>query len=75
MQGYTSYEKPFNLTQREREILQLIAESFTNKETASKLNISLYTVQVHRKNIMQKLGIHRYADLIRYAINEGISKL
>ena len=75
MQGYRRYEKPVNLTQREREILQLIAESFTNKETARKLNISLYTVQVHRRNIMQKLGIHKHADLIRYAIKEGISKL
>lgn len=75
MQGYRRYEKPVNLTQREREILQLIAESFTNKETARKLNISLYTVQVHRRNIMQKLGLHKYADLVRYAIKEGISKL
>ena len=75
MQGHRRYEKPVNLTQREREILQLIAESFTNKEIARKLNISLYTVQVHRRNIMQKLDIHKHADLIRYAIKEGISKL
>jgi len=75
MQGHRRYEKPVNLTQREREILQLIAESFANKEIARKLNISLYTVQVHRRNIMQKLDIHKHADLIRYAIKEGISKL
>lgn len=74
IQGYRKYEKPFDLTQREREILQLIAESFTNKEIARRLNISLYTVQVHRKNIMKKLGIHKHADLVRYAIKEGISK-
>ncbi|NIN01039.1 MAG: response regulator [candidate division Zixibacteria bacterium] len=74
-QGYRRSEEAFNLTQREREIIQLIAESFTNKEIARQLNISLYTVQVHRKNIMKKLGINKHASLIRYAIKEGISKL
>lgn len=64
-----------NLTKREREILQLLAESITNKEIAKILNLSLNTVESHRKNIMRKLGIHKYADLVRYAIKEGISKL
>lgn len=68
-------EKIVKLTKREREILQLIAEGFTNKEIAGKLNLSLYTVHVHRRNIMQKLNIHKHADLVRYAIKEGISKL
>lgn len=64
-----------HLTEREREVLQLIAEGFTNKEIASNLNLALNTVHVHRKNIMQKLDIHKHAGLIRYAIKEGIVKL
>jgi DNA-binding NarL/FixJ family response regulator len=67
--------KVINLTEREREILQLIAEGFTNKEIAVKLNISLDTAHVHRNNIMQKLDIHNQAGLIRYALKEGISQL
>jgi DNA-binding NarL/FixJ family response regulator len=63
------------LTKREREVLQLIGEGCTNKEIAQKLNLYLNTVQVHRRNLMQKLNIHRQADLIRYTIKEGISKL
>jgi len=63
------------LTSREKEILQLISEGFTNKEIAAKLHLSLNTVNVHRKNLMNKLGMHKHADLIRYAIKEGISKL
>ncbi|TES94450.1 MAG: response regulator transcription factor [Candidatus Cloacimonadota bacterium] len=73
--GYKRYKKIVNITKREREILQLIAEGFTNKEIASKLKRSLNTVHVHRNNIMQKLDIHKQADLIRFAIKEGISKL
>lgn len=73
--GYKKYQKIVSLTRREREILQLIAEGFTNKETARKLNLSLNTVHVHRKNIMEKLDIHKQADLIRYALKEGISNL
>jgi DNA-binding NarL/FixJ family response regulator len=63
------------LTKREREILQLIAEGFTNKEIAIHLKLSLNTVHVHRNNIMSKLDIHKQADLIRYALKEGISHL
>ena len=69
-------EKKFpSLTRREREIVQLIGEGLTTKEIAIKLTISLNTVNVHRKNIMAKLDIHRKANLIRYALKEGISKL
>lgn len=68
-------ENLVRLTEREREVLQLIAEGFTNKEIASNLNLALNTVHVHRKNIMQKLDIHKHAGLIRYAIKEGIIKL
>jgi DNA-binding NarL/FixJ family response regulator len=63
------------LTPREREILQLIAEGLINKEIAKKLDISHNTVHVHRRNIMEKLDIHKQADLIRYALKEGISQL
>lgn len=68
-------ENLIHLTEREREVLQLIAEGFTNKEIATNLNLALNTVHVHRKNIMQKLDIHKHAGLIHYAIKEGIIKL
>ena len=71
---YKKKKKAVELTRREREILQLIAEGFSNKEIAGKLNISSATVHVHRSNIMQKLNIHKQAGLIRYAIKEGISE-
>jgi DNA-binding NarL/FixJ family response regulator len=74
-QHYSSNEKAVDLTKREREILQLIGEGLTDKEISMKLNLSLYTVHVHRKNIMNKLDIHKQAGIIRYAIREGISKL
>ncbi|MDD2717384.1 MAG: response regulator transcription factor [Candidatus Wallbacteria bacterium] len=60
------------LTLREREVLQLIAEGFSNKEIASRMRLALNTVNAHRKNIMEKLNIHKQADLIRYAIKEGL---
>jgi len=66
---------PNGLTKREREVLQLIGEGSTNKEIAQRLNLFLNTVQVHRRNLMHKLNIHKQADLIRYTIKEGISKL
>lgn len=69
------YQKSTSLTPREREILQLISEGFSNKEVARQLSLSINTVHVHRKNIMRKLDLHRQADLIRYAIKEGISQL
>lgn len=63
------------LSKREREILQLIAEGFTNREIAEKLSRSENTIHVHRTKIMQKLNIHRQADLIRYALKENISSI
>ena len=63
------------LTVREREILQLIAEGLNNKEIAKRLGLALKTILVHRNNIMQKLDIHNQAQLIRFAIREGISTL
>jgi len=60
------------LTTREREILQLLAEGKNNKEVASLLNLSLYTVETHRSNIFQKLNLHSSAELILYAIRKGV---
>jgi DNA-binding CsgD family transcriptional regulator len=60
------------LTPREREVLQLIAEGRTNKEVANLLQISVYTVDAHRGNILQKLDLHGVPELILYAVRKGI---
>ncbi len=60
------------LTAREREILQLIAESNSTKEVAAKLNISVKTAENHRTNLMKKLDRHDVASLTRYAIEQGL---
>ena len=60
------------LTPREREVLQLLAEGKSNKETANVLNLSLHTVETHRGNILQKLNLHGQAELILYAIRKGV---
>jgi two-component system response regulator NreC len=60
------------LTDREREVLQLVAEGKTNKEVALLLNISLTTVETHRTHILQKLGLHSVPELILYAVRKGI---
>ena len=60
---------------REREVLQLIAEGHRSPEIARRLHISEYTVETHRRNIMQKLDLHSVAELTRYAIREGITHL
>ncbi len=60
------------LTAREREILQLIAESHSTKEVAQKLNISVKTAENHRTNLMKKLDLHDVASLTRYAIQQGL---
>jgi len=60
------------LTAREREILQLLAEGKTNKEVASMLNLSVYTVETHRTHILQKLNLHNVPELILYAVRKGI---
>ena len=63
------------LTDREREILQLVAEGRTNREIADKLFISVKTVLRHRTNIMEKLGFHNRTELIKYAISKGLIEL
>lgn len=60
------------LTDREREVLQLVAEGRTNKEVAALLNIGLTTVETHRTHILQKLGLHSIPELILYAVRKGI---
>jgi len=60
------------LTTREREVLQLLAEGKNNKEVATLLNLSLYTVETHRGNILQKLNLHSGAELILYAVRKGV---
>lgn len=63
------------LTPKEKEVLQLIAEGYSSKQIARNFNLSLNTIHVHRNNIMKKLGIHKQAELVRYAIKEGIAQL
>jgi len=60
------------LTPREREILQLLAEGKSNKDIATQLNLSLYTVETHRRNLQEKLNLHSLAELILYAVRKGI---
>ena len=55
------------MTERERAILQLLAEGQSNKEAAAVLNLSPYTVETHRTNMMQKLGLHNTAEIVLYA--------
>jgi DNA-binding NarL/FixJ family response regulator len=60
------------LTSREREVLQMLAEGKTNKEIASVLNLSAYTVEAHRGRVMEKLNVHTIADLVRFAVRNGL---
>lgn len=60
------------LTPREREVLQLLAEGKSNKEVAALLDLSVYTVETHRGNILQKLNLHGTPELILYAVRKGI---
>jgi DNA-binding NarL/FixJ family response regulator len=60
------------LTEREREVLQLIAEGHTNRDIAQMLMLSIKTVQAHRSNMMDKLGAHDRTDLVKYAIRVGM---
>ena len=60
------------LTSREREILQLLAERKSNKEIAQVLNLSIYTIETHRRNLQEKLNLHSLAELILYAVRKGV---
>jgi len=63
------------LSNREREVLQLIAEGMTTKQIASDLNVSSKTIETHRRNIMKKLNIHSIAELTKVAIQEGLTSV
>jgi len=60
------------LSSREREVLQLIAEGKTNKDIASALKLSVYTVEAHRGRIMEKLNLHSVGELVRFAVRHGL---
>jgi DNA-binding NarL/FixJ family response regulator len=65
-------ERTHGLTPRELEVLQLICSGLSNKEIAEKLALSVNTVAVHRANIMNALGLHKTAELVVYAISNGL---
>ena len=70
------FEDPYEkLTDREKQVLKLIAEGHTHKEVADMLNISVKTVIAHQSNISEKLNIHNRAELIKFAIQRGIIKI
>jgi DNA-binding NarL/FixJ family response regulator len=73
--GNLKGERDTGLTPRELEILQHIVAGKSNKEIASELNLSVNTVSVHRANIMDALGIHKTAELVVYAIRNGLVNL
>lgn len=70
-----SRQNDSGLSPREREVLQLIAEGYTNKQIAEILCISIKTVQSHRSNLMQKLDLHNQGELIKYAIQKKIIEI
>ncbi len=65
-------ERYDGLTEREKEILTLIAQGLSNQQIAQKLYISIKTVQTHRAHILEKLGLHDRTELVRYAIRKGL---
>jgi len=74
-EAFTTGQSPrraTELTSREGEVLQLIAEGFSNKQIAAELSISIKTVEKHRQQVMNKLNIHDVAGLTRYAISKGM---
>ena len=60
------------LTPREMEVLKLVAEGYTNQEIADQLVVSIKTVQAHRANVMEKLGLHNITHLVRFAVRAGL---
>ena len=64
-----------SLTSREREVLQLIAEGHSARDIAQRLHLSVKTVETHRRQVMEKLGIRSVAELTKFAIREGLTSL
>jgi two-component system NarL family response regulator len=73
--GSPGEAKPGVLSEREREVLQLLAEGLSSPQIGKRLFIASSTVETHRRNIMRKLGIHSVADLTKWAIREGLTEL
>ncbi len=73
--GTRPQDESDGLSPREREVLQLIAEGYTNKQIAEILSISIKTVQAHRNNLMGKLDLHDRGELIKYAIQKKIIEI
>jgi DNA-binding NarL/FixJ family response regulator len=72
LEGPRENAKAPQLTSREAEVLQLIAEGFSNKQIAAELNISIKTIEKHRQSLMTKLDIHSIAGLTRHAADSGV---
>lgn len=69
-------DSPFSiLTEREREVLQQLAEGYPTKEIAANLFVSVKTIETHRSHLMEKLNLHSVAELTKYAIREGLTSL
>jgi two-component system response regulator NreC len=66
---------PKILTEREQRVLEVLGGGLSNEEASLELKLSRYTVQLHRRNIMSKLGLHRTPDLVRYAVSKGFAKI
>jgi DNA-binding NarL/FixJ family response regulator len=60
------------LTDREKQVLQLLAEGRSNKEVAAELEVGLSTIETHRANLMQKLNLHNTAEIVLYAVRKGL---
>jgi DNA-binding NarL/FixJ family response regulator len=60
------------LTDREKQVLQLLAEGRSNKDVAAELSVGLSTVETHRANLMQKLNLHNTAEIVLYAVRKGL---
>jgi DNA-binding NarL/FixJ family response regulator len=73
--GETVRASDMELTSREIEVLQLIAEGFANKQIASELGLSVKTVEKHRQSVMNKLNIHDTAGLVRHAVAKGVIEM
>jgi two-component system, NarL family, response regulator NreC len=73
LDDYQQVADPFDqLTAREREVLQMLAEGLVAKEIATALDISVYTVDAHRGRIMKKLGLHSSTEIVRFAMRKGL---
>ncbi|MRS03243.1 response regulator transcription factor, partial [bacterium] len=68
------FSDPDSLTEREKEILTLIVQGYTNREMGDSLKISVRTIETHRSNIMEKLNLHSRVDLVRYAKEHNLLK-